>query len=204
MSLSEKIAPITEKVRAKLSTIDEKQRLYIFIGVLLFFFLLDYFIMMRPQLNTLQKISPEIDILSQDIVKAKEDVKNTDKYRAEVDQLKRKVADINQRVRMRAEVPLILERISVLANSNNVTIDQITPSVIDQRVVLENDQFRYFALPINIEAKCGYHNFGKFINQLQNNDMFLNVGTFTMTSKFGQRKHKIRLTIEAIIYENVN
>jgi type IV pilus assembly protein PilO len=204
MALSDKMAPITEKVRAKLSTIDEKQRLYIFIGVLLFLFVLDYLVLMRPQLGTLTKINPEIDILAKDIALAKEQIAKENSYKEQVEELKQSVRDINHRVRSRSEVPLILERLSLLANNSGIVIDQIMPQTVDQEILLENDQYIYYSLPIRITAKGGYHSFGKFIASIEGNDMFLTIGVFDITSKFGVTNHAINLTVNAVIYEVLN
>lgn len=184
-----------------LDNIDEKTRYYIFGGILLFFFLLDYFLLMGPQLGALSKINPEIKILKEDISKAKTNIKMTSQYENQVDDLKRKVAIMNLRVKSREEVPMILENISVLANTNGVKIDNIMPSTADQEILLENDERIYYSLPITLEASSGYHDFGRFINNIETGDIFLKINTFTISSGKDSKRHNINLILGAVVFE---
>ncbi|MCA9406954.1 MAG: hypothetical protein KC684_10475, partial [Candidatus Omnitrophica bacterium] len=62
---------VQEKIREFLEKVDQKQLYYIFGGIVLFVFLLDYFLLMRPQINSLNKINPEIIKLRKQIDDAK-------------------------------------------------------------------------------------------------------------------------------------
>ena len=126
------------KISELISKIDEKNRHYFLIGALLFIFLLDYFILMRPQLVTLTKINPEIKLLSQDIEKAREDIGKLDFYQTEVKRLESQLAQTSQKIKSKEEVSIILEQISRLANQNNIRIDQIMPFIEEQKVLFEN------------------------------------------------------------------
>lgn len=185
----------------KLAKIDEKQRYYLFVGCLLFLFLLDYFVLMRPQLAALTKLGPEINVLSQDIQKTKEEIAKTSFYEGEAARLKERIAQIDSGVRSKDEVPLILERISRLANHNGVKIDQIMPFSQDQEILLEDNQRTYFALPILLQARSGYHDLGRFLNQMEKDDVALKVTMFTIASGGDPKYHQVELNLEATIFE---
>ncbi len=180
---------------------DAKSRYYIFIGILVLALLLDYLILMKPQLAALAKILPEVKILRQDIQKAREDIQKLDSYQKEVARLKNGITQAHQQIKSKEDVPLILERISRLANQNGVKIDQIMPFNQGQEVLLEDNQRVYFSLPILLEARSGYHDLGRFLNQLENDDISVNVSTFTIGAGSDTRYHVVKLNFEAIVFE---
>jgi len=190
-----------DKITSTVENMDEKQRYYIFAGILVFIFLLDYYILMRPQLATLTKIIPEINILEKDLKSAKNDIQRLEQYNIEVERLKEEVDTINLRIEAREEVPLILERLSLMANQNGVRLDQIMPNTLDQELILENNKRSYYALPILIEVRSDYHSFGRFLNQIERSDVFLSVENFTIAAAKDTKNHAIKLRLEAIVYE---
>lgn len=190
-----------EKISGIISKIDEKNRHYFLIGALVFIFLLDYFILMRPQLDTLTKISPEIKLLSQDLEKAREDIQKLGFYQGEVKRLEGQVAQTSQTIKSKEEVSIILEQISRMANQNNIRIDQIMPSIEEQKMLLKDKNRTYYALPILVQAKSGYHDFGRFLNQLEKNDLFLYVTSFSIISGEDVRAHALKMNLQAIVFE---
>lgn len=204
MKAPEKLAPVVQNIKDKIDNLDEKQMYYILIGALVFVFLLDYFILMRPQLGTLNKISPEIKILKEDIEKAKTDIEKESFYRGEISRLQEEVDQANIKLRSKEEVPLILEYISRIADEHDLKIDQIMPDVEAQEVVLEKSEKAYFNLPILIDARSSFHNFGKFINGLENGDIFLTIAAFTVAKSDNDRRlHTIKITLNALVFGNV-
>ncbi len=189
------------KISEVVSKINEKNRRYIFIGALLFIFLLDYFILMRPQLNTLTKINPEIKLLSQDIEKAQGDIGKLAFYQAEVKRLEGQLAQTSQTIKSKEEVSIILEQISRMANQNNIRIDQIMPSIESQKVLLDDSKRTYYALPILVQAKSGYHDLGRFMNQLEKNDLFLYVTSFSILTGEDAHAHTLKMNLQAIVFE---
>ena len=65
---------IPEQISSVFSKVEGKNRYYVFVGILFVVFLLDYFLLMSPQLSSLKKINPEIRTLSENIKKAKADI----------------------------------------------------------------------------------------------------------------------------------
>ena len=192
------------KVSELIGKIDEKNRHYFLIGALLFIFLLDYFILMRPQLVTLTKINPEIKLLSQDSEKAQEDIGKLGFYQTEVKRLESQLAQTSKTIKSKEEVSIILEQISRMANRNNIRIDQIMPSMEEQKVLLEDNKRTYYALPILVQAKSGYHDFGRFLNQMERNDLFLYVASFSIITGEDVRAHALKMNLQAIVFEGKN
>lgn len=189
------------RINTFLEKIDDKQRYYIFAGLLLLIFLLDYFILMRPQLGALSKITPEIKILQDDLVLAKENIARKTEYQTQVEKLKSDVEQANARVKPRSQLPLVFEWISRAADASGVTIDQMMPLIADQQSLLKARGREYVSIPLKIQARGGYHQFGRFLNRLESGDIFFAVDNFSILSSESQNPHTIQLMLQAVIYE---
>ncbi|MCD4781481.1 MAG: type 4a pilus biogenesis protein PilO [Candidatus Omnitrophica bacterium] len=185
-----------------LQNIDEKNRYYLFIGVLLLIFLLDYFVFIGPQLGTLMGLSPKISILNDDIQRVENDFKRIEDYRIQVKELKETLAEIRKNIKLREDVPNILEKISFLADKNGIKIDRIMPEPDDQTEILEKDKKVYYYLPIYIEARSTYHNFGRFLSSLEQEEIFIKTSTFSLASSSNIKEHTLKLTLLTIIVED--
>lgn len=192
---------LKEQVAAILGKIDPKNYFYIFVGILLFLFLIDYFILMRPQIAALSKISGENKKLSDDIKQLKEDEKNLSGYRNQIEQLTNKVEEADLRFRSKNELDYVIQEISRLANLNKVKIDEIMSENENIKEVMKNIKRSYYSLPIDIEGKSDYHNLGRFLNQLETDNVFLNIRAFSLSKTEDAHSHKIKLTIKTIVYD---
>jgi len=197
MDIREKISSIFEKI-------DGNNRYYVLVGFMALVFLLDYFVLMSPQLAALGKINPEIRAVSDSIRRAKVDLKKLDSYQSDLEKLSEKFEEANLKVKSRDEVPIILEHIANVASETGVKIDQIMPDSFGQELLTENSQRRYYDLPIYIEARSGYHNLGRFLNKLNQNDFSLRIGAFTIVATNDTRYHLVKLTFRATVYEEIN
>ena len=186
------------KYLAKLQDMDQKNWYYILAGLLVLVFVLDYFILMKPQLGTLAKINPEIKILSDNLKRTKTDIARITEYKDQIQKLKEGVDALRLRVRTKQEVPIVLEKISRIANKNQVKVDQIMPNPLQQKVLLEGNDRTYFDLPIIIEARSGYHDFGRFINELEKDETFFKIDEFTVAAMTGSRLNAVKLTLKKI------
>ncbi len=194
---------VPEKISAVFSKVEGNNRYYVFIGILFAVFLLDYFLLMSPQLGALKKINPEIKALSDNIKGAKADIKKLNTYKTELEKTSKKFAEANLKVKSRHEISALLEYIANIANETDLKIDQIMPDTLGQELLTENDKRKYFDLPIYMEARSSYHNFGKFLNKIEQNDISLRVGTFTIVVTNDTRRHAIKMTFKATVFEDV-
>ncbi len=194
---------IPEKISSIFSKVEGNNRYYVFVGILFAVFLLDYFLLMSPQLGALKKINPEIKALSGNIKRAKEDIKKLNIYKADLEEISEKFTEANLKVKSRDEISAVLEYIAYVANETGVKIDQIMPDMLGQELLTENNQRKYFDLPIYMEARSSYHNFGRFLNKIGQNDISLRVGTFTVVVTNDTRHHAIKMTFKATIFEDI-
>jgi Tfp pilus assembly protein PilO len=108
---------------------------------------------------------------------------------------------MNYKIKSKEEVPMILENMSRIANKNNVRIEKLVPHPAIE-VLLENDEGQYLSVPIFIAAKSSYHNFGRFLNQLEVDEIFLNIPSFKIERQGNESAfHTVELKLDAIIFE---
>ena len=77
-------------------------------------------------------------------------MKKLDTYQSDLERLSEKFEEANLKVKSRDEVPIILEHIASIAGETGVKIDQIIPDSLGQELLTENNQRKYFDLPIYI------------------------------------------------------
>jgi len=191
---------ISHLIFSKLTALDEKNRYYILAGILLFIFLLDYFLIMQPQLRTLMTLNPKITILAKDFKRVKGDMPRYNQYQEEVFKLREKKMVSGTKILLKEEVSMILENISRIANKVGVRINQIMPIKDSQQLVLANEDGRYYALSILVDARGGYHDIGRFFNQVENDPIFMSIIDFDITANTSDpAHHSTRVTIKSYV-----
>lgn len=186
--------------KSKLDNLNEKNRYYVLGGILILVFLLDYFVIMMPQVKTLVVLNPKITTLSKDLKQARADIKGVNQYQAQVAQLREKMKMVGSNILAREEIPTILENISVLANVSKIKINQIMPMKESQKLVLSNDEGSYYSLPILINARGSYHNIGRFLNRIEMNGIVMSVLDFDITATNDDPyRHSLNLTVKTFV-----
>lgn len=190
-----------EQFILKFSQINPQQKNYILVGCVILIFILDVLVFMRPQFKAMTKINQKIRGLSRDMKTLKSDAQRIDELKGQLEQLKTEVAQVSGKIFSKESVPLILENLSRLANENGMKIDNIKPLSDQERLVSEKKGRSYLALPIELQAKAGYHNLGKFLNRLERGEIFFKIKDFTVTPTPDFKTHNVQLTLETIVYE---
>jgi len=195
----------SEQVSKLIAKINEKNPHYIIAGILALILVVDYFGVMQFQIGTLSSLNPKIRDLSQEVKATKSNIQRMPQYQKEVRDLEQRIADINDKMKPRAGVPLILENISRVASKNGVQVEQLMPdTAVDQPVAKNKDGF-FYKIPIVVEARSGYHQFGRFLNELEREEVFLSIPEFTIAAAGNEAaQHAIKLTIHAIVFDKIH
>jgi Tfp pilus assembly protein PilO len=90
-----------------------------------------------------------------------------------------------------------------VASETGIKIDQIMPDMLGQELLTENNQRKYYDLPIYMEARGSYHDFGRFLGKMEQNDISLRVGAFSIVATNDTGSHAIKITFKATIFEDV-
>lgn len=95
----------------------------------------------------------------------------------------------------------LLQDISSKANKFDIKIDQIRPSretVSAKNAVAEDKLF--MPILINLVLTCDYHNLGKFINELENSQVFLGVQELKISTQLpNYMKQKVALILKTYV-----
>lgn len=95
------------------------------------------------------------------------------------------------------EIPALLENLSNMAKGSDIKIVGIAPAMSyfkDDRSVGKSRIYR--EIPILITAKSGYHEFGSFLNNLENADRFMKVADIGIkANKTSPKKHDVELMV---------
>ena len=186
----------------RLKGLDQKYQYAVFGLALLFFFSLDYFFLLCPQMRSLSKINRETKILVSDLDRVRNDVKRIDQNKKQLERARLKLAETRQIVRAKEEIPLILEDITKAARQEGVKILQVMPIKEGQTKLISHPQGDYYSLPILIQARSSYHALGKFLNQLEKTHVLLSVKDFSLLAdEKDTTHHLVQMTIKTIIFE---
>jgi Tfp pilus assembly protein PilO len=199
--IPENLSKPFEQIGNKLKNLDEKNLYYLFGGILVLIFVIDYLVLMSPQLNSLYKLGPNIATLNDNITKAKNDASQVEHYKKEIDRLTEEIEILRGEVRSKEEVSIILEQVSLIADKNKIKIDQIAPVFQDQTKILDSKDAVYYTLPIDIDARASYHDLGRFINELENANLYFKISAFSIAHTEESKYNVVKLTILAIIFE---
>ena len=181
---------------------DIRVRYGIFAGILLAVFALDYFLVLNFQVRSLARTKGEIKTVSVDIDRVGNDMQRIDQIKQGLVNSRAQLDAASQKIRWVQEVPVILEEISRTAHAFDVTIDQIKPLPESQETLISAPEGKYYALPIVIQARCGYHMFGRFLNTLESGNLFFSLRDLRMEA--GQDAAKglvVAATLKVILAE---
>ncbi len=156
----------------RINRADIKVRYGIFAGILLAAFALDCFLLMGPQIRSLKGLGEAIKTTSADVQRVSNDLQRIQQIKDGLNSSRTELEAMSLKVRSLQEVPVILEEISRTANQFHVKIDKVKPLPESQEALISAPEGKYYALPIVIQAVCGYHMFGHFLNTLESGHLF--------------------------------
>jgi len=162
---------------------------YLVIGLIIFFILLlDYFILLRPQLMLFKQTNRQTGTLFRNLKTAKQDIASLDQFQKRLGILTEKNSVVGERIAQEEEMPVVLENI------------QLKPSRTEQKIVATAQAGKIYELPILIEARSGYHQLGSFINKLENDQIFMNLASLELLSNDEDASHhNAKMVVEIYI-----
>jgi Tfp pilus assembly protein PilO len=172
----------------------------LFGGVVFVIILLDVFLLVLPQLGSIADINDQIKKLSEDTQQVLVDRQRSNLFKKNLQEARNKLSALNIKVRPIQEVPAVLSTISSVAKEYGVKIDQLIPEYNQLEDLNATQDGKYYALPVLIKARCGYHQFGRFLNKVENGDLFLIMKDFIIQSdEKTPNIHLFSLTIKIIL-----
>ncbi len=184
------------KILDQLELDNKKLMLIALISVIVLY--IDFNFIFKAQIRGLVKSGTEVARLKKDLDNFKVDLKKMrDSESKQVISSQKSMPKVKSII-SENQFSGLLQDISKTANNNDVRILQIKPS----RMLVENQNSK--AKPpanltpfiINLDLSCGYHNLGKFINELENLPAFVSVRDIRIEPQDDNYvKQKINLTL---------
>ena len=193
---------IKHEIHKVIVKLNEKNPYYLVIGLLVLVLIVDYIFIMQFQLGALRALGPKLAEISDHFKEFETNRARVGKYEEDIKDLDQKLDNLEKRLRTTEEIPAVLEGISRIANRSKVFIDQIIPETDLGEPVFKNAQGKYYLLPVRVEAKASYHNFGRFLNELETQGSLMMIDDMMIeTNLENPRQHLVKLSIQAVIFE---
>ena len=160
------------------NNLNDQVRYAILVGIIFLIILLDVFFGVLPQMAGIAHVNDQIKKLTDDTQEVLADKPRINLLRKNLKAQSVQLKSMSKKIRTIQEVPVILSTISSIANEFGVKIDQLVPEKNQQEVLVSTPDGKYYALPVVIKARCGYHKFGRFLNKLENGDLYFTLKNF--------------------------
>lgn len=156
---------------------------------------LDVRFLLKLQFQKIKDASPKVVKLKADIDNLSRELVNLQDLQRRQSQLKQEGALKAKKIISEEEMPLLLQRISDLANKNKVSITQIKPSqeVKAKEKKASTGAVKFSPVLITLDLSGGYHNLGNFLSDLENMEEFV-----------AAEEMKITRALSDYVTENVN
>ena len=179
-----------------------EDNIYCVLGVfLLIMFLLDYVLITKRQMDALNTLNPQLTLLRQEIAETENNIHKSDDYQAQIARLKEQLQKTGYKIPSKEEV---LDGISRIAHQNKIKIDQMIPGKGMPEVLQKDAEEQYYAFPISVEAQGGYHDIGRFIDQLEKDHVYKTISALTIESNHKDPEHHtVRLMIKTILQDKI-
>ena len=146
-----------------------------FVGVLILY--IDFAFIMKLQLQGIRTLTPKIIKLKKDFNNLAKDLSWMHDLGLEASKDKAQIGAPNKAKEIISEdkILLLLQKVSDLANKNQVKIMQINTSKdakVQEEVIAGE---RLLPVIITLDLICGYHSLGSFINALENAGQYIDV-----------------------------
>ncbi len=194
MNIADKIKNI--KILDRFELDNKKIILIVLASVTLFY--LDFNFIFKAQTKWLSKTSAEVVRLKKDLSNLENESRKIMDLKAKEAASPHKQAQKPKKIITENQIPSLLQDISKAANNNEVAILQIKPFRGQADTVKLGARFSQ--LLIALELSCGYHNLGKFINELENLQTFVGVQDIKIEPREDNYlKQKVTLTLSTYV-----
>jgi Tfp pilus assembly protein PilO len=190
------------KILEYFNNLNDQVRYSILGGIVFLIILLDIFLLVVPQIDGIANVNDQIRKMTEDTQQVLTDRQRIIQLRKNLQDARVQLNSLSMKVRLIQEVPAILSTISSIANEYGVKIDQLVPEKNQQEPLKAAMDGKYYALPVVIKAHCGYHMFGRFLNKLENEDLFFILKDFIIQNvEKDPNMHLFSLTINIILVD---
>ncbi len=162
---------------------------------------LDFSFVLKPQINAVKKIGPLITKVKNDLNNINRDLTNMQNLKAK--QAKTKSSTIKvKKIISEDQIAGLLESISEIGNRNNIRIMQIRPvkEIKTREATPVKETSNIKPLLINLDLVSSYHNFGAFLNEIEDAPELMSAESIQIESDPQDYfKQKVSLVLKAYV-----
>ncbi len=174
----------------------DKQKKILIVIFFVFIAYVDMTYILKAQLAGLKSLNPKIARLENDLKNLNRDLESMRNSKSKQGMSEQKSALKSVKIISEGQISGLLQDISNEANSSGIKIIQIRPSREIQAVKSAGIPDKLIPILINLELICDYHNLGRFINRLENSDVFMGVQEMKISAQpQDYLKQKVTLVI---------
>ena len=186
----------------KIKNLDLKTQYAILAALLLVVFLFNYFLITRPEANALKKMSDGQQDIRNEIIRLENDTKRLNQLKVDFKAHQKQLDDPRIKFRSRSDIPALIEEMKKFAENFDVNVDQLVELEQAQELLLTNATGKYWAVPLSLEARAGYHSLGKWLNQLERERLLLNVKNISISAdEKNTVYHQVQAVLRVVVVE---
>lgn len=179
--------------------LDKQKKILIVISCLLIAYV-DINYILKAQLAGLKSLNPKIVRMENDLKNLNRDLENMRNSKSRQGMAAQKPALKSSKIISEGQISGLLQDISSEANRLGIKILQIRPSREIQAAKSAVISDRLIPILINLELACDYHNLGRFVNRLENSEVFMGVQEMKISAQLPDYlKQKVALVIKTYV-----
>jgi len=172
--------------------------------IVIFFILIAYVdlnFVLKAQLAGLKSLEPKITRIEKDLANLNRDLENMRTFKSKQGATSQKTKIKSFKILSESQIYGLLKDISSQANKLDVKILQILASrEVKNTKPNTGMPDKFIPYLINLDLICDYHNLGKFINALENSQVFMEVQELKISTQLQDYiKQKINLAIRTYV-----
>ncbi|MBF0388025.1 MAG: type 4a pilus biogenesis protein PilO [Candidatus Omnitrophica bacterium] len=186
----------------KLKELEAKYLYMMLAGIILLFAVGDYALVMRSQVGLVGSLDSRIVKLRADIADLANNKQRLVQYNDQLEQARLARKNFSAMVHRKDEVPAVLKSISSIANDCGVKIDQLSPQAVSAAALVQNEDGKYHSMNIAVRVRSGFHQFGRFLNQLERARIFWQLEDFTVKADDKDlQRQEVKMNMKILILE---
>ena len=194
---------LLNQLAEKIRNLDLKIQYAILAAALFFIFLLNYFLIMRPEMNTIKTMNDAQLEIKNEIIRLENDTKRLNQLRSDLVRHQHQLDDPLIKFRSKADIPALIEEMTKFAENYDVRVEQLVEVEGKQELLLTNATGKYWAIPLSLQAHSGFHTLGKWFNQMERERLLLNVKSISI---LGDDKstayHQVRAVLRVVVVDS--
>lgn len=164
-------------------------------GILIVVILIFVMIFLMPAVKNNKKLREKCVEVENNIIRTIKKIEDLPQLERQKDDTEQYVKEVMGRLLEVRDKTQLIGDVSDIAKQTEVTITSMKPYPYEHALP---ESFLTYMKPLSYELllECGYHQFGTFINKLENYDIILNVDEFHIEPKEDDEKtHRIKLIL---------